>query len=69
MLTIKNDFKNADIKSVLLFNILGQKITSWEVGNQSQSNIIFSTKNITKGTYIVKVVKENGDISKKIIIQ
>ena len=69
MLMIKNDFTNNNIKSALLFNILGQKIITWEVGNQSQTNITFSTKNIIKGTYIVKVVSENGNISKKIIIQ
>ena len=69
LLTIKNDFTNADVKSALLFNMLGQKITLWEVGNQNQKNITFSTKNITKGTYIVKVITDNGNISKKIIIQ
>jgi hypothetical protein len=69
MIAIDNNDKNAIVKSVALINMLGQVIGSWEVKKEEGTKIKIPIKNISHGTYIVKVTTTKGDISKKIIIQ
>jgi len=68
-INIKNQLMEATAKSVVLFNILGQQITSWDVENLDQSNIVLPTNGISTGAYIVKVITDKGNISKKILIK
>jgi hypothetical protein len=67
-ITINNTLPDTDVESVLLFNVLGQQITSWTVGNQNQANIELPTQGLMTGAYIVKVITNEGDFSKKILI-
>ena len=59
----------ATAKTVALFNMLGQQISTWDVENLDQSNIVLPTNGIATGTYIVKVITDKGNISKKILIK
>jgi hypothetical protein len=69
MINIKNDQNDFEVKSVSLFNILGQDIQNWDVKDQEQNKIQLPVKDVSTGTYIVKVHTTKGDISKKIIIK
>ncbi|AWI27108.1 choice-of-anchor D domain-containing protein [Flavobacterium pallidum] len=69
MLTIKNTLTSTTVESAMLFNVLGQQIAIWDVKNENQENIQIPVKNISSGTYIVKVKTTTGSVSKKIIIR
>jgi hypothetical protein len=68
MITINNGMPETEVKSVLLYNLLGQQITSWGVENQDQTHIELPTNGVTTGAYIVKVITDDGDVSKKILV-
>ncbi|WNM19021.1 LamG-like jellyroll fold domain-containing protein [Flavobacterium capsici] len=68
-INVKNNSLESTVKSVLVFNMIGQQVKTWNVENQDQNNIEFSTKGMSTGTYIVKVITDNGNISKKILIK
>ena len=67
ILNIKNNVADTTIEQVLLYNLLGQLVTTFEVENQSQQNIQLPISGISSGTYIVKVKTDKGDTSRKII--
>lgn len=67
VLNVINNSSTNEVKSITLFNILGQEILVSAVKNQKQ--IQFSLSNISTGTYIVKVKTANGDFTKKIIVE
>lgn len=69
MINILNTTLDTEVKSVALYNILGQFIQSWDVENRNQAKIQLPVKQTTTGTYIMKVQTTKGDISKKIIIK
>ena len=66
---VKNEKTALTIKSVMLFNMLGQSVAKWDVSKSNQTKIQIPVNNMSTGTYIVKVTTTNGDISKKIIIK
>jgi len=67
---IDNLMTNVSIEEVTLFSILGQKIQSWNVANQEQSNISVKTKILSDGIYIVQIKSNEGKYySKKIILK
>ena len=67
-LQIKNS--NAlSIEKVILFNILGQNVQTWNVENPTQDNILLPVGKVSAGTYIVRIQTNSGTISKKIIIK
>jgi hypothetical protein len=68
-LTIKNNVTDVTIETISLYNLLGQAIATWDVENQEQQNIEVPVKNLSTGTYIVKMKTTKGDLSKKIIIK
>ena len=68
MLNIKNRFIDATVDQVSLFNILGQKLTNWDIDDIKQNNIQIPIRNISSGVYIVKLKTSKGDFSEKIII-
>ena len=65
---------NINIKQVFLIQILGQTVNSWEITGAttylSLPEIKIPVKNITDGSYIVKVVTDtNQTINKKVVIK
>ncbi|AQS92919.1 hypothetical protein BXQ17_02030 [Polaribacter sp. BM10] len=64
-LVIQNN-ENLEIKKVLLFNLLGQKMASWNIFKNSIENRL-KTKNLSQTVYIVNVQTDKGIISKKIV--
>ncbi|MBP8157132.1 MAG: choice-of-anchor D domain-containing protein, partial [Flavobacterium sp.] len=66
---IKNELLDASIKSMALFNLLGQMVTNWSLDNESDTEMHLPVTNLSSGTYIVKITTDKGDISKKILIK
>ncbi|MCF6130778.1 choice-of-anchor D domain-containing protein [Flavobacterium sp. WG47] len=69
MINIKNALQEVTVKSVALFNLLGQQVTEWKVENQDQANIQLQVSDVSTGTYIVKVLTDGGKITKKILVK
>ena len=67
MVTIKNDALQVNINGVELYNLLGQKIHTWSLENQSQEEINLKVNATSSGTYLVKVITNKGNITKKIV--
>lgn len=66
-INIQNNIEDDKIKSIQLFNMLGQSIATFEVENQNQKQIELPRNNINTGTYIIKMITEKSDISTKIV--
>lgn len=69
MITVTNNALDTTVKTVMLFNMIGQSITTWDVANLPQNKIQLPVKNLSTGTYIVKVLTSKGELSKKVIIK
>ena len=69
MISIKNPLQEVTVKSVALFNLLGQQVTDWKIDNQNQADIQLQVGDMATGTYIVKVITDGGDITKKILVK
>jgi hypothetical protein len=69
ILTIKNPEMKVSLDAVTLFNILGQNLQTWDIRNNAQQIIRIPVKNVSSGTYIIKLQTANGTLSKKIVIQ
>jgi hypothetical protein len=67
-LNIKNNFIDATVEEVNLFNILGQNIANWDIEDIKQNNIQIPIKILSAGVYIIKIKTTKGDFSKKVII-
>lgn len=67
-LIVKNNLQDVTVNSVTLFNMLGQKINSWDVQEGNQTNIQIPIKNLSSEMYIVKVKTTNGETRKKIMV-
>ena len=68
VLNIDNNFIDATVDKVYLFNILGQKIEDWTIDNGTQASIKLPIKNVRTGVYIVKIQTSKGNFSKNIIV-
>ncbi|MBP6558034.1 MAG: T9SS type A sorting domain-containing protein, partial [Flavobacterium sp.] len=68
ILVINNNLLDVTVEKVTLYNILGQSVSTWKIENQEQQNIKIPVENISSGIYIAKVKTNNGESSKKIII-
>ncbi|MEC4005462.1 LamG-like jellyroll fold domain-containing protein [Flavobacterium sp. SUN052] len=66
-LGIKNNVVDTTVEKVSLFNMLGQLVSTFDVKNQSQDNIQLPIKNLSSGTYIVKVKTDKGETTRKIV--
>jgi hypothetical protein len=66
-LGIKNNVVDTTVEKVLLFNMLGQLVTTFDVKDQNQENIQLPIKNLSSGTYIVKVKTDKGETTRKIV--
>jgi len=69
MITIKKMLQQVTVKSVSLFNILGQQVTNWKIDNQNQAEIQLKVSDVSAGTYTVKVFTDGGEITKKILVK
>ena len=69
MINIKNPLQEVSVKSVVLFNLLGQQVTEWKVDNQDQAHIQLQVANVSTGTYIVKVITDGGNVTTKILVK
>ena len=67
ILSIKNNVIDTTVEKVSLFNMLGQLVNEFDVKDQNQQNIQVFIRDLSTGTYIVKVKTDKGDTSKKII--
>ncbi|SEG41602.1 LamG-like jellyroll fold domain-containing protein [Flavobacterium urumqiense] len=65
---INNKSAITNLQKVILYNMNGQSIATWEIESQSQQNIQLPIKNLSSGIYIVRIQTTSGDISKKIIV-
>ena len=66
-LGIKNNVVDTTVEKVSLFNMLGQLVNTFDVKDQSQQNIQLPIKNLSSGTYIVKVKTDKGETTRKIV--
>jgi hypothetical protein len=67
-LIIHNNVMDSTVNTVTLYNIMGQKISNWDVKDSEQTTIQIPIKSISSGIYIVKVNTTKGESSKKIIV-
>ena len=69
--TISNNkfsFENLNsLKSVALYNLLGQKVNVWSVLNIEESILVYDVSNLSNETYIAKFTFESYEITKKLI--
>ncbi len=57
------------IEDVTLFNMLGQRIITWDVSDMDQSTALrIPVTDLAEGNYIIKLVSVDGTISKKVIV-
>ena len=63
---IKNN-NNQTIKRVELYNLLGQKVKEWK-NLETKFESRLQINNLPASVYIVKVLSDKGNISKKILI-
>ncbi|WP_412464499.1 LamG-like jellyroll fold domain-containing protein [Flavobacterium mekongense] len=68
VVTIKNNALQLNISGVELYNLLGQKINTWSLENQSQEEINLKVNQASSGTYLVKVITNKGNLTKKIVL-
>ncbi|TBX70431.1 T9SS type A sorting domain-containing protein [Flavobacterium silvisoli] len=68
-ISIQNTTTDTTIKSVQLYNLLGQNILTWKLDDRNQTNILLPTTNLSTGAYIVKVLSDKGEVSKKILVK
>ena len=69
MLNIINNLIDTKVTKVYVFNILGQNLGNWAIKDQKQNNIQIPIKNINKAIYIIKIITDKGEFSKKINIE
>ncbi|MGJ8759609.1 MAG: T9SS type A sorting domain-containing protein [Polaribacter sp.] len=63
--------KNLDLNlhKVELFDILGKKVSFWNINEQKTSYQLEIKKQIPTGIYIVKINTDNGIINKKVVVE
>jgi hypothetical protein len=67
-LNIRNTDINTTLKSVTLFNLLGQQMATYSIENSNQQDLKITLSNIASGTYIVKITTDFGrTFSQKIL--
>ncbi|WP_166387716.1 T9SS type A sorting domain-containing protein [Polaribacter sp. 11A2H] len=61
--------QEVNIQNVELFNILGKKVSTWNIKEQKSTYQLNIKKQLTTGIYIVKMNTDKGTISKKLVIE
>jgi hypothetical protein len=67
MVNINNELAEVAIKSVSLYNLLGQQVITWDIKNQNQTVMHLPIKRLSTGGFILKIITDKGDITKKIL--
>ena len=67
--TIQLSRSFSEIKSVEIYNLLGQKIQDWKFSNQYQPDYLLQISDVRTGTYVVKVATDKGIIFKNVLIK
>lgn len=68
LLHIRNHSPNHAINSVEVYNIQGQRLTSWIVKDPLQEQFPMNPR-LGNGTYLIKVQATDGDVNKKILVE
>ncbi len=68
-INISNGASDVEIQKVTLLSILGQEIATWKTSTMDQSAIELPVRNISVGTYLVKISTSKGDFTKKIVVK
>ena len=58
-----------NLHKVELFDILGKKVSFWNINEQKTSYQLEIEEQITTGIYIVKINTDNGIINKKVVVE
>ena len=69
ILNIKNTTDDSTIRYALLYNLVGQLIATIKIEAQDQLNIQIPVSNYATSVYIVKVVTDRGEVSKKFLLK
>ncbi|RZJ73629.1 choice-of-anchor D domain-containing protein [Flavobacterium sp.] len=69
VLSIRNMFDDMTVKKATLMNMLGQSVNSYDVESQDQDNIQIKLKNVSAGTYLVKIETTGGLMTQKVVIK
>jgi len=69
IITVKNVTLDTTIKSLNIYNLIGQNVYQTIIKTQNQAALEFPVTNLNTGAYIVKLTTDKGDLTKKIIIQ
>jgi len=69
MINIHSTIADVSIKSIALFNMVGQNVASLLTENLTQNEIHMPLTNISSGAYVVKVTTDKGDVTKKILVK
>ena len=67
-IVINNEY-NLQLKSVKLFNLLGQKMGQWNNLDQVAKQQRLKTTKLSKAIYIINIETEKGKVSKKVILE
>lgn len=68
ILNIRNNSPSNAINSVEVYDVQGQRLTSWIVKDQLQEQFPL-TQVLSNGTYLIKVQSDNGEVAKKILVE
>lgn len=70
-MTLRFSLKNPGSVSLQMFNILGEKMDSWDYpdGKSGVQTLTKSIGNIPSGVYLVKLTTSNKTMSRRIIVQ
>jgi hypothetical protein len=61
--------QTTDVKQIYLINIAGQVVKSWNTLNfPNTNNFKIPVKNISEGTYVLRLQSDSGTVNKKVII-
>jgi hypothetical protein len=61
--------EDTTISNVTLYNILGEKVSFWDIKTQKRNHKLEITTSISTGVYIVKLNSDKGNINKKLIFE
>ena len=69
IISVRNELPDVTATAVLLYNMLGQQVGSYNIATQDQHNISVPIDRPGSGTFIVNIVTNQGIISKKILLR
>ncbi|MCL7765492.1 T9SS type A sorting domain-containing protein, partial [Polaribacter sp. Z014] len=61
--------KEIEFEKVEMFNILGKKVSLWNINEQKSTYQLDISKQTATGVYIVKIKTNKGTMDKKVVIE